>query len=172
MGAYAPAGFRNKKAPKFFSNFGANIFMHLHTLRRESRQKEKEPNILTLCSVAYCRTGCFRLPRFFASGCAFAPKASFPTFTVPFLRRGFSPHSSVPAQSAQAMFLYAIFIFPNLLWTLLRNLSIDSRKNSKNGSCDAFCRCSKLCFCIKKTRSNASGLFWWAIGDSNPGHLD
>ena len=28
MGAYAPAGFRNKKAPKFFSNFGANIFMH------------------------------------------------------------------------------------------------------------------------------------------------
>ena len=69
--------------------------MHLHTLRQESCQKETEPNILTLCSAAVCRAVAFRLPRFFASGCAFAPKASFPTFTVPFLRRGFSPRSSV-----------------------------------------------------------------------------
>ena len=94
--------------------------MHCILLLRESQKRRLEPNILTLCSAAVCRTVAFAFPAFFASGCAFAPKASFPTFTVPFLRRGFSPHSSVlRTKKRKAVFRNMLIFTCKLIMNLL-----------------------------------------------------
>ena len=84
-GAYAPV-FATKKHQSHFFSFGANVFMHLHTLRRESRQKETEPNILTLCSVAFAtRPFCKAFPDFHRVTGAFAPiKKDIPTLQCRF----------------------------------------------------------------------------------------
>ena len=147
--------------------------MHCILLLWESQKRRLEPNILTLCSAAYCRMGCFRLPRFFCEWLRLCAESFLSHIYSAVSASGiFTPFLCSRAKCAGRVPKICLYLLVSLLWTFYRILSIVSRKDGKNGSCDAFCRCSKLCFCIKKTRSNASGLFWWAIGDSNPGHLD
>ena len=94
--------------------------MHCILLLWESQKRRLEPNILTLCCAVICRTVAFAFPAFPPSGCAFAPKASFPTFTVPFLRRGFSPHSSVlRTKKCEAVFRNMLIFTCKLIMNLL-----------------------------------------------------
>ena len=98
MAQYCAAGFRNKKSTKVFFKLWCKHFYALHTLLLwESQKRRLEPNILTWCSAVYCRPPFPQsLPRFFRVTGAFAPNGkNIRTFTVPFLRRGFSPRSSV-----------------------------------------------------------------------------
>ena len=90
-------GLAIKKHQSFFKLW-CKHFYALHTLLLwESQKRRLEPNILTWCSAVYCRPPFPQsLPRFFRVTGAFAPNGkNIRTFTVPFLRRGFSPRSSV-----------------------------------------------------------------------------
>ena len=95
--------------------------MHCILLLRESQKRRLEPNILTLCSAAVCRTVAFRLPRFFCEWLRLCAESFlFHTFTVPFLRRGFSPHSSVlRTKKCEAVFRNMLIFTCKLIMNLL-----------------------------------------------------
>ena len=69
MAQYCAAGFRNKKSTKVFFKLWCKHFYALHTLLLwESQKRRLEPNILTWCCAAYCRSPFPQsLPRFFSS---------------------------------------------------------------------------------------------------------
>ena len=91
--------------------------MHLHTLRRESRQKETEPNILTRCvgQKPILSAKPSPLPR--VTG-APAPIGKNIHLTVPFLRRGFTPRFSVLARKSPcepcSCMSYSFYVIMNL----------------------------------------------------------
>ena len=84
--------------------------MHLHTLRRESRQKETEPNILTWC-VGFRPFFPQSLPRFYPSDRAAAPSEKTYTLQCRFCVGDLHPVSLYFAPQRKAVFLYAIFCF-------------------------------------------------------------
>ena len=116
--------------------------MHCILLRWESQKWRSEPNILTWWAAAYRRAPFPQsLPRFPPSDRRFrAHRKEHSHLTVPFLRRGFAPRSSVLCAAAQSHvpeYAYILFYKTNLivfqqstLCTFLRLLSIDSRQNS------------------------------------------
>ena len=112
MGA-VPLRLARIKKHRSHKSFGANVFMHSHTLRRESRQKETEPNILTRCvgQKPILSAKPSPLPRVTA---------------LPRRRKEHTPYSAVSASGihtpflctrakvpVRALFLYAIFILYN-----------------------------------------------------------
>ena len=111
--------------------------MHSHIFRLGKPKAEIGTEYPDFVLCGYLPHGCFRLPRFFASGCAFAPKASFPTFTVPFLRRGFSPHSSVLcAKKRKAVFLnMPIFICKLIMNLFVHFVNIFTQKIARMEAC-------------------------------------
>ena len=75
--------------------------MHLHTLRRESRQKETEPNILTRC-VGKSPFFPQSLPRIYPSDRRTCANRKEHTPYSAVLRRGFAPRFSVLRAAAQS----------------------------------------------------------------------
>ena len=107
--------------------------MHLHTLRRESRQKETEPNILTWCvgqkPVLSAKPS--PLPR--VTG-APAPIGKNIHLTVPFLRRGFTPRFSVLARKSPcepcSCMPYLFYIIMNLFAEFVKPFTQKSKSEN------------------------------------------
>ena len=99
-------GLAIKKHQSFFQTLVQTFLCTAYLLLWESQKRRLEPNILTWCCAAYCRSPFPQsLPRFFRVTGAFAPNGkNIRTFTVPFLRRGFSPRSSVLCAMRKAVF--------------------------------------------------------------------
>ena len=109
--------------------------MHLHTLRRESRQKETEPNILTWC-VGFRPFFPQSLPRFYPSDRAAALSESTYTLQCRFCVGDFHPVSLCFAKrSREAVFLnMPIFICKLIMNLFVHFVNTFTQKNSKNGS--------------------------------------
>ena len=137
MGAYAPAGFCNKKAPKFFPNLGANVFMHCILLLWESQEWRLEPNILTRCvgqkPLPFRKA--FPAP---ASDRATAPSERTYTLQCRFCVGDFHPVSLYFAPQRKAVFLnmpiFTCKLIMNLFVHFVNIFTQKNSKNSKNGS--------------------------------------
>ena len=114
--------------------------MHCILLLWESQEWRLEPNILTWCYAAYRRSPFPQsLPRFHPSDRAAAPIGkNIHTFTVPFLRRGFSPRFSVlaqiPREPCSCMPIFICKLIMNLFVHFVNIFTQKNSKNSKNGS--------------------------------------
>ena len=105
-----------KKHQSFFKPWCKRFYALAYLLLWESQKRRLEPNILTLCSVAYCHTGCFRLPRFFCEWLRLCAESFLSHIYSAVSASGIrTPFLCARANPARAVFLYAMFIFPNLL---------------------------------------------------------
>ena len=108
--------------------------MHLHTLRRESRQKETEPNILTRCVGQKPRSFRKAFPGFTRVTGAPAPIGKNIHLTVPFLRRGFSPRFSVLARKSPcepcSCMSYSFYVIMNLFAQFVKPFTQKSKSEN------------------------------------------
>ena len=106
--------------------------MHSHTLRRESRQKETEPNILTWC-VGFRPFFPQSLPRFHPSDRAAAPSEKTYTLQCRFCVGASHPVSLCSAPQRKTVFLNMLIFTCKLIMNLfVRFVNIFTQKNSKN----------------------------------------
>ena len=111
--------------------------MHLHTLRRESRQKETEPNILTWC-VGFRPFFPQSLPRFHPSDRAAAPIGKNIHLTVPFCVGELHPVSLYFAPQRKAVFLNMPIFICKLIMNLLSDfVNIFTQKIVKTARTEA-----------------------------------
>ena len=105
--------------------------MHSHTLRRESRQKEKEPNILTWC-VGKSPFFPQSLPRFHPSDRAAAPSEKTYTLQCRSASGIHTPFLCTRANPARAVFLNMPIFICKLIMNLLSDfVNIFTQKTAK-----------------------------------------
>ena len=138
MGAYAPAGFCNKKAPKpLFQALVQTFLCTCILLLWESQKRRLEPNILTWCAG-------FRpffpqsLPRFYPSDRAAAPIGKSIHLTVPFCVGDSHPVSLYSRRSAKPCSCRPIFICKLIMNLLSDFVNIFTQKTAKTARTEAY----------------------------------
>ena len=132
MGAYAPAGFCNKKAPKpLFQALVQTFLCTCILLLWESQKRRLEPNILTWCVGQKPRPfrKAFPAP---ASGCAAALSEKTYTLQCRSASGIHTPFLCTSRCNAKPCSCMPIFICKLIMNLFVRFVNIFTQKNSKN----------------------------------------
>ena len=93
--------------------------MHCILLLRESQKRRLEPNILTLCSAAVCRTVAFAFPAFLRVAAPLRRKLPFPHLQCRFCVGDFHPIPLCFAPQRKAVFRNMLIFTCKLIMNLL-----------------------------------------------------